>query len=95
MIASAISRTVSLQTVTLNCQVKVVRQALRRGEKFLERRPLDHFVFAAFRIAAAAVQILIEERGDVELFERIGGSRSPESSLFRLSGRFLRCNLRG
>ena len=51
---------------------QMVGQALRRGDKFFERRLFDHFVLAA-AVSAAAIQILVEEGGDVEFVERIGG----------------------
>ena len=73
MIASAISRTTSLQTVTLNCQPRCSVSPCARGKKFVEGRPLDDFVFAALRIAAAAIEILVEKRGDVEIVKGTGG----------------------
>ena len=62
---------------------QVFGQALRRGDEFFERRLLDDFVLAA-AFAAAAVQILVEEGGDVEFVEGIGGFGLRHFFRFRL-----------
>src|SRR3989475_6939573 len=51
---------------------QVFGQTLRRGEKLVERRPLDLFVLTVLD-AVAAVQVLVKKGGDVELVEGIGG----------------------
>ena len=81
MIASAILRTVSLQMLTLSCQVEVIGQAGRRGEELVERRLLDFFVFAARGALGAGVEVLREEGAEIEFVERIGGRRF--GNLFR------------
>jgi hypothetical protein len=45
---------------------------LRRGKELVKRRPLNGFCFAALRIAAAAIKVLIEKRGDIEILEGTG-----------------------
>ena len=51
--------------------VRWSRQPLRRRNEFLERRLLDDLVLAA-ALLAAAIEVLIEKRGDVEFVEGIG-----------------------
>ena len=72
MMLSAISFTVSVQIVTLNCQVEMIGQSAGRREKFLKRRPLGDFAFLRLAAISAGIEILIEERAHIEFVKRIG-----------------------
>ncbi len=70
MIVSAISRTALVAHGDAELPAQMLRQALRRGNKFVEGRLFDDFVLAA-TLAAATVEILVEKRSDVELVEGV------------------------
>ena len=72
MIASAISRTTSLQTVTLNCQARCSVKPCGE-ERNLSKDGCSMTSCSPRPFAAAAIQILVEKRGDVEFVEGIGG----------------------
>ena len=70
-------------------------ETLRRGKKLVKGRPLDGFCFAALRIAAAAVEVLIEKRSDIEILEGTGGLDLGNFFGFRFQEGFVAVVFRG
>ena len=58
--------------MTLNCQVKMIGEAARRGEKLFEGRALGDFAFLRLAAVAAGVEVLVEKAADIEFVEGIG-----------------------
>ena len=69
MIRSAASRTSLRRLSAPNCQARWSVRLRRLGEKILERRALDLFHLAVG--AVAGVEIILEERAEIDLFEGI------------------------
>ena len=64
----------------------MVGQVAGLGEEILERRPFDFFHFS--RAAVARIQILLEERAEINLFERVFLFDGRDRVLFGGSGMF-------
>ncbi len=74
---------------------KMFGKALRRGKKLVKRRPLDDFLLAALRIAAAAIEILVEEGSDIEILKGADGLGGGKFFGFRFQEGFRAVIFRG
>ena len=67
----------------------MVGQPGGRGKKLLERGPLGDFALLRLPAVAAGIQVLVEERADVELVEGIGFFLLRDLFGFRLQEGFV------
>ena len=68
---------------------QVVGKALRGREKFLKRGLFRFFALAACRALGARIEVLIEERAEIEFVERIRGGSFGNFLDFLLQKRFV------